>query len=157
MSIKAMSVTLQLPGLLGGPEILLFLLFMAVVGIVVGRWVYQDAKSRGSSWAWQWGVGIAVLLIPVAPGLLALATYILTRGNKIRNGEKQSTQPQNQRREFILTLGSLVILALFIGTIVSPPDPLTQIYYMLPLTLLSVVLAYWLVYRNGYRYTRRTR
>jgi Na+/H+ antiporter NhaC len=157
MSIEAMSVTLQLPGLLGGPEILLFFLLMAVVGIAVGRWVYRDAKSRGSNWAWQWGVGIAILLIPIAPGFLALAIYILIRGNRVRGDEKQSTQPQDQRREFALTLGALAILALFIGSIMSPPDSLTQIYYVLPLSLLSPVLAYWLVYRNGYRYIRGAR
>lgn len=79
-----MPAVLQLPGLLGGPEVLVFLLLMVVIGIFIGRWVYRDAKSRGSDWAWQWGVGVAILLVLVGPGLLALGIYLLVRGDKTR-------------------------------------------------------------------------
>jgi hypothetical protein len=76
--------TLQIPGIPAGPEVLVFLLIMVIIGILIGRWVYQDAKSRESDWAWQWGVGIAILLIPVVPGLVLLLIYLLVRGSKKR-------------------------------------------------------------------------
>jgi hypothetical protein len=85
-----MATTLQVPGIPAGPEVLVFLLIMLVIGILVGRWVYQDAKSRGSNWAWQWGVGIAILLVPVVPGLVVLIIYLFIRGSKIQE-KQQST------------------------------------------------------------------
>lgn len=45
---------------LAGP---LALLLAHVVGIWLGWWIYRDAKSRGSDWAWQWGTGIALLIV----------------------------------------------------------------------------------------------
>ena len=78
-----MTIILQLPGLLGGPEVLILMLILLVFGFFLGRWVYRDAKSRGSSWAWQWGVAIGIFLVPVVPSLVLLALYLLLRGPKI--------------------------------------------------------------------------
>ena len=68
---------LQVPG---GPELLILLVILLVVFGLVGRWVYRDAKSRGSDWAWQWGVGIGLLFfVGLVPGLLGLLIYVTVR------------------------------------------------------------------------------
>ena len=65
---------LQVPG---APELVVILLVLVVAFGLIGRWVYRDAKSRGSEWAWQWGVGIAVLfLMGLVPGLLGILIYV---------------------------------------------------------------------------------
>lgn len=71
-------------GIPGGPELLIiFLIFFVVFGLV-GRWVYNDAKSCGSEWAWQWGVGIAFLFLAgLVPGLLGIIIYLLVRGDRV--------------------------------------------------------------------------
>ncbi|WP_123623967.1 hypothetical protein [Halorubrum sp. CSM-61] len=72
---------LQVPG---GPELLILLLILFVVFGLVGRWVYRDAKSRGSDWAWQWGVGIALLFLAgLVPGLLGILIYVTVRGDRV--------------------------------------------------------------------------
>jgi putative flippase GtrA len=72
---------LQVPG---APELLILLLVLVVAFGLVGRWVYRDARSRGSEWAWQWGVGIAVLsLVGLVPGLLGLVVYLVVRGDRV--------------------------------------------------------------------------
>lgn len=68
---------LQVPGL---PELLIVASILVVAFGLVGRWVYRDAKSRGSEWAWQWGVGVGVLLLfGLVPGLLGIVIYLLMR------------------------------------------------------------------------------
>ncbi|WP_272942157.1 hypothetical protein [Halococcus hamelinensis] len=39
---------LQIPGIPGGPEVLVMLLVLVVVFGLVGRWVYRDVKRQGS-------------------------------------------------------------------------------------------------------------
>lgn len=59
-----------------------FLLLFIIFGLI-GRWVYRDAKSRGSDWAWQWGVGIALLFLAgLVPGLLGILIYVSVRGER---------------------------------------------------------------------------
>ena len=70
-------------GIPGGPELLITLLIFFVVFGLIGRWVYNDAKSRGSEWAWQWGVGIAFLfLVGLIPGMFGIIIYFLIRGDR---------------------------------------------------------------------------
>ena len=45
-------LTLLQMGLPGGPELLIVIIILLVPGALVGRWVYRDAKRRGSAWAW---------------------------------------------------------------------------------------------------------
>lgn len=72
---------LQIPG---GPELMIILLILFLVFGLIGGWVYRDAKSRGSDWAWQWGVGIALLfLLGLVPGLLGVLIYVSVRGERI--------------------------------------------------------------------------
>ncbi len=71
---------LQVPG---GPELLIVVAILAIVFGLVGRWVYRDAKARGSDWAWQWGVGVGFLfLLGLVPGLLGVLIYISVRGER---------------------------------------------------------------------------
>lgn len=86
-------VILQL-GLPGGPELLVVLLVVLLVAGVVGRWIYRDARARGSGWAWQWAVGIVLLfLVGLVPGLLGVVIYLLVRGDRV-----------NVRRTLVRTL-----------------------------------------------------
>ena len=79
---------LQVPG---GPELLIIFLILAIVFGIVGRWIYRDAKARGSEWAWQWGVGVALLfLMGIVPGLLGVLIYVTVRGDRI---EESSASP----------------------------------------------------------------
>ena len=72
---------LQVPG---APELVILFLVLAVAFGLIGRWVYRDAKSRGSEWAWQWGVGIAVLFLAgLVPGLLGILIYVSVRGDRV--------------------------------------------------------------------------
>ncbi|WP_049985340.1 hypothetical protein [Halobellus rufus] len=74
---------LQVPG---GPELLILFLVLLVVFGLVGRWVYRDAKSRGSDWAWQWGVGVALLFLAgLVPGLLGILIYVTVRGERVES------------------------------------------------------------------------
>jgi hypothetical protein len=82
---EIMFTIIQLPGLPGGVEILVLFLSWIIIAGFAGRWVYRDAKRRGSNWAWQWGVGIAVLLVAGGAGILALIIYVVIRGEKVKN------------------------------------------------------------------------
>lgn len=74
-----MLVPLQF-GVPGGVELLVLLLVLLLVFGLVGRWIYRDAKRRGSDWAWQWGVGIGLLFLAgLVPGLLGVIIYLLVR------------------------------------------------------------------------------
>ncbi len=70
-------------GVPGGMELLVVLLVLLLVFGLVGRWIYRDAKRRGSEWAWQWGVGISLLFLAgLVPGLLGVVIYLLVRGDE---------------------------------------------------------------------------
>lgn len=55
-----------------------------VILVALGRWLYRDASSRGSEWAWQWATGIPLVFlasviagpIGVLFGILALVIYL---------------------------------------------------------------------------------
>lgn len=67
-------------------ELLVILLIVLLLTAVVGRWVYRDARARGSDWAWQWAVGIVLLfLIGLVPGLLGVIVYLLVRGERLES------------------------------------------------------------------------
>lgn len=67
----------------GAVELGVVLLIGLLLAAFVGRWVYRDAKQRGSDWAWQWAVGIVILfLFGLVPGLLGVVIYLLVRGEK---------------------------------------------------------------------------
>jgi len=46
----------------------------------LGRWLYRDAKDRGSDWAWQWGFGTPLTVIAgIDVMLLVIVIYLLLR------------------------------------------------------------------------------
>lgn len=71
-------------GFIGGlGPVQLTLIIVPIILILLGllgRWIYRDAKSRDSEWAWHRAFGIPVLFVLGAvPGLLALIVYLLMR------------------------------------------------------------------------------
>lgn len=70
-------------GVPGGAELGILLLIVLLLAAFVGRWIYHDAKRRGSDWAWQWAVGIVILfLVGLVPGLLGIIIYLLVRSDR---------------------------------------------------------------------------
>ena len=74
-----------------------------------------------------------------------------------REIQRMNQMDRNQFRQFGLTLLGLVILILAVEAVAVPPDPYSQIYFVTPLIVISIVLSYWLVYRNGYQRIQQTR
>jgi Sec-independent protein secretion pathway component TatC len=52
-------------------------------------------------------------------------------------------------RRFLTTLLALLAGAFVVAAVASPPDPFTQLLYAGALAVVSLPLAYWLVYRGG--------
>jgi hypothetical protein len=63
---------------LSGPVLLIITIVLLIAIVLIGRWVYRDAKRQGSGYAWLWGIGVAVLFLAgLVPGLLGLVLYLL--------------------------------------------------------------------------------
>lgn len=58
----------------------LIIILTIFVILYVSRWVYQDADSRGSDWAWQWAFITAIALFAgIVPGIVVLLIYYYIR------------------------------------------------------------------------------
>ena len=58
----------------------LVLLGLAILYATVGRWIYADARDRGSEWAWQWGFGTPLtVVLGLDVFLLVIVIYLLLR------------------------------------------------------------------------------
>lgn len=72
-----------LPGVVIAQDELLIFIALLILWATVGRWMYNDAKSRGSKWAWQWGFGTP---LTVGAGLdvmlLVIVIYLLLRDSE---------------------------------------------------------------------------
>ncbi|SDY83148.1 hypothetical protein SAMN05216564_11139 [Halopenitus persicus] len=63
----------------------LVLLGLAILYATVGRWIYADARNRGSEWAWQWGFGTPLtVFLGVDVFLLVIVIYLLLRASDDR-------------------------------------------------------------------------
>lgn len=64
-----------------GPEFLIIILLLGLaIAFLVARWVYKDAKKRGSNRPFLWGGGIGILLVVSFPlGVVALVIYLILR------------------------------------------------------------------------------
>ncbi|EMA46819.1 DUF7534 family protein [Halococcus saccharolyticus] len=51
-------------------------------------------------------------------------------------------------RQFLATSLGVVALAFFLGAVLAPPDPLTQLYYTIPVLVIGIPYSYWRVYRD---------
>jgi len=81
--MKSLQAGVPVPGL---PELMILLIIFGVFGVLLGGWIYRDAKSRGSNWAWQWAVGIFFLFLTgLLPGFIGLALYFGVRGERRRS------------------------------------------------------------------------
>ena len=71
-------------GVPGAVELSLLLIVFAVIGVLVGWWIYGDARMRGSAWAWQWGVGVGFLFVlGFLPGIGGVVLYLLVRPDRV--------------------------------------------------------------------------
>ncbi|WP_177167490.1 hypothetical protein [Halopenitus malekzadehii] len=63
----------------------LVLLGLAALYATVGRWIYVDARERGSEWAWQWGFGTPLtVFLGIDVFLLVIVIYLLLRASADR-------------------------------------------------------------------------
>ncbi|WP_226039419.1 hypothetical protein [Natrinema sp. DC36] len=51
--------------------------------------------------------------------------------------------------QFLAVMVLLSALANIIAAIISPPDPVTQMFYTIPLQLIVPIISYVLIYKNG--------
>jgi hypothetical protein len=74
--------TYQLPGVTVARDELFLLAAFLVLWATLGRWIYRDAKARGSEWAWQWGFGTPLTLVAgLDVMLLVVVIYLLLRSS----------------------------------------------------------------------------
>ncbi|WP_281196121.1 hypothetical protein [Halorubrum sp. F4] len=72
-----------LPGVVVARDELWLLFALAVLWATVGRWLYRDAKARGSEWAWQWGFGTPLTVVAgIDVMLLVVVIYLLLRDSE---------------------------------------------------------------------------
>ncbi|GAA0518032.1 hypothetical protein SAMN04488066_1195 [Halorubrum aquaticum] len=72
-----------LPGVVVARDELWLLLALLVLWATLGRWLYRDATSHGSEWAWQWGFGTPLAVIAgLDVMLLVVVIYLLLRDSE---------------------------------------------------------------------------
>jgi sec-independent protein translocase protein TatC len=108
---------------------------LAVVGAYAALvyWVYSDATARGSERPGAWAFAVAAF----APVLLV---YLLRRGAV---GDR--TDPETDRERLARVLATAVLLSWVVTAVLSPPDPVTQLYYAGGAIAVTVPLGYLLV------------
>lgn len=63
---------------LSGPALLAITIVLSIALVLIGWWVYRDAKKHDSRYTWLWGVGVPVLfIINTVLGLVGLVVYLL--------------------------------------------------------------------------------
>ncbi|MFC5134435.1 MULTISPECIES: hypothetical protein [Haloferacaceae] len=72
-----------LPGVVVARDELWLLVALLILWATVGRWLYRDAKARGSEWAWQWGFGTPLTVVAgIDVMLLVVVIYLLLRDSE---------------------------------------------------------------------------
>lgn len=80
LSIMQVTTHEILPGVVIAQDELLIFIALLILWATIGRWMYHDAKSRESSWAWQWGFGTPLTVIAgLDIMLLVVVIYLLLR------------------------------------------------------------------------------
>lgn len=102
-------------GGLGPVEIGLFLILVAILG---GYWVYRQSSQRSDPVEWYWIIGIAVLfLFGIIPGLVGIYLYLNTKRRYDTGDETTST---TTRPSSNWSIGVLILLGtLFSGSVVG--------------------------------------
>ncbi|WP_049888107.1 MULTISPECIES: hypothetical protein [unclassified Natrinema] len=101
-------------------------------------WVYSDAKKQGheSKKALLWGIVVG-LFLPI--GLLYLY---------LRDSNKSTSLPISRTEQLIKVVVLAGVTAVFIGGIIAPPDPLTQVRYTVLAFPVCMVIGYLIIQRK---------
>ena len=118
------------------PLVAVGVLCFLLVWIAIGAWVNFDAHARGSDHPGFWGV-----LAPVSG--IVLAYYLLWW----RRGRSRRYPPSRwERATAIVAVAGLGGLA--VGSLVSPPDPISQLTVWPVAFAGCLPVAYWAVRRR---------
>lgn len=119
-----------------------FVLLWASMVLSLGLWVARDARARGSDWPILWA--LSSVFTPVG-----LPYYLFRRFR--RNGLDERATPPTRLDRLLATWAVATLLASFGGSLLSPPDPVSQLLYTVGCLLATLPFAYLLLYRGGYR------
>lgn len=106
-------------------------------GVGLAYWTFRDAAGRGSDRAVYWAAFVFAL------SLVGVPTYLLVRS---RLGARRDDPSLAERLGGSLGLG--LLLAFVAGAVLTPPDPYSQVRFVLPAAMVAVPLAYWTLYRR---------
>lgn len=110
-------------------------------GVALVAWVYRDARARHIESPGGWALAVVSLPIPFLP-------WYLYRRGALRD-EHSDSHPTVDRLLGTWALGTVGAFA--IATIVSPPDPVTQLLYTPVALVLTLPLVYFVVYPRWIR------
>lgn len=104
----------------GGVPPVWSVVWVLAVAVIVSRWVYADARARGSSVPALW----AVSFLPV---VFVQVWYV---GVYRRRNERVRPRTSGERWTAVAALAA--VLSALVAGIVAPPDPVTQLVYWVP-------------------------
>jgi hypothetical protein len=110
-----------------------FAVFFLGTGVLLGYWTYLDARARDSDSAIMLGIAVGVVGWLVFP-------YLYFRGERVH--------PKTRRERIVATVVVANVVAVLIGTMVGPPDPFSGPLYVLGALVVTLPLAYLVVYRE---------
>lgn len=136
---------MQLPWTIGEQTFwLLLALALGVLWVSLAAsliaWVYRDASARGSDSPAGWALAVFGLPIPFLPW------YLYRRHTSL----SARTRPATTVDRLLGTWVTASLASFVVGTVVSPPDPFSQIIYWGVALLVTLPIAYVLVYQGGY-------
>lgn len=101
------------PGIIGGLGPLEVGLFLLIVALAGGYWVYRYSRRRDDPIEWYWIIGIvALFLFGIIPGLIGIYLYIKT---KQQYEAVDSVAPTSQATAGNWSLGVLILLGTLLG------------------------------------------
>lgn len=118
------------------------LVFLLTVQVSLMVWVYRDARARGSDRPGYW---TALTIPPI--GVLGFPRYLHHRHRRLGDRAK----PPTRLGRLLATVASAGLAAMLLGTVLTPPDPYSQITWLSVGFLALLPPAYVLVYRGTYR------
>lgn len=127
-----------------------FFVMHAIFYVLLGFWIFIDAKARGSDSAAVWGVGC--LIFP-----LLVIGYLLYRSEIGGRTEKASIVERGAGTIIIAHLNAVVLRFILSLNDVYPQfveQPLAEVPYYLFLFILGAIPGYLLIWRNGWAQIR---
>jgi fructose-specific phosphotransferase system IIC component len=104
--------------------------FLLATAVILGTWIYHDARARQSRHPLKWAVAIGILPFVLVP-------YISLRGDRI------SPPSHGERLALPALLGCL--FAWITGTLLASPNPVSHAKYVFGILLVSIPAAYLLI------------